>query len=127
MKLLEKLNKLEYMYEPIKGTIFLYKKRKEPEFILVDEEMGIEKLYDSVNLLQYLSTNDFNLVNLELMIDNNLIEQCMFYKMELDITLDLLEMTVEEIKQMEDELKNALKDITKQFIKRRLTLVETEE
>lgn len=127
MNLYNKVKMIDYIYEDIGYNVFLYKKYNEDTFTLVDKANGKEKQYTLETLFDYLEDSPFNMVKLNLIIEDILMQQALYYSIMLTSHLDILEITESDIKDMEIELKTTLRDITKTFVKKRLYLVTDEE
>jgi hypothetical protein len=116
-----------YIYEEIDYNLFLYKKEPGEAFFLVDKANDKEQEYTINTLIEYLQDSPISMTKLDQILDNALVEQAMYYNMLLEEHLTVLDMTISDIKEMENALKEALQELTKTYMTKKLYIVKDEE
>lgn len=120
----KKLGLIEYIYEDIGHDIFLYRKSIDDNFELIDKANDKRSERTIERLISWLEFAPIELGKFELLIDSILEQQSLYHKMVLEDHLKVLNLQLSDINIMQKELEIVLRDITKQYVKNRLYLVE---
>lgn len=124
MILLDKLRLVEYIYEKFEDNTFIYRKSIGDNFLIVNEKLETEVEYKDVeSLAKDLSERNDLRIKVEILVDIVLTEQALYHKILMENSLKVLNLSISDLNIMEQELKTALKDITKKYVSNRLTII----
>lgn len=126
MTLLNKLEAIEYIYENVGNSMFLYRKSNASEYQLLNESENTSLVFpNSKELYNYLLSNQhIDYFKVEVLVDIILTEQALYHKIMMEKELKLLGMSVADLNIMEAELKGALQDITSKYMRTKLEIVK---